>query len=225
VVYALLGKSEDAIADLEAVLGELAGATGTSLVEFRNTREQWLRDLKEGKDLATAEFLDGLRTETIDRNAFPDPDLLEPEDFTRDHFSQILEDRGFHNMGLVDVEGLEAEEHVFGYESGCTVGITIVGPESDISGISMSLLGCTQDEILPSALWFLRMLVLEDPSQEYDSFESGQGYAWMLGELGDVLAGETDQAEVKEIHGIAFTAEADEQEDTGRDIVIDAFRQ
>jgi tetratricopeptide (TPR) repeat protein len=202
LAYAMLGMEEEAIADFDIVINELGSALDPSLVEIRESREKWVADLEAGVDFNTPEFLEELQADEGDPNALPEPDLLQPEDYTRAHFSQLLKNDGFYNDGVeVNANDVEIETHFIVFND-CTNGVFLVGPEEETWGLQMLLFGCTEDQVSAETLWFLKMLFHPDPHADIDSIEVGQGYAWMVKDVMDVFAGEIDESEAKEIAGI-----------------------
>jgi tetratricopeptide (TPR) repeat protein len=223
LVYAMLGRTDEAIADFEKVIEEFEGNTDLPIVEIRETREKWLADLMAGIDFTTPEFLEELQADEVDPNAFPEPDRLQAEDYTRARFSQVLQNDGFFNAGVeVNANDVEIETHVLVFND-CTNAIFLVGPEEEIWGAQMFLYGCTEDQVIAESLWFLQLLLYEDSHADYDGIEIGRGYAWIMKDVKDVYNGEITETDVKVISGIEFTASAIENPELGSGITIIAF--
>jgi hypothetical protein len=223
LAYALLGRNADAVADFEEVIEELEGVSDQSLVEIRESREQWVADLGAGKDLNTPEFLEELQAEEIDQNAFPEPEVLQAKDYTRTHFSKSLKNDGFRSSGVFTTDSGVEYEHQYLAFNGCGVSIFIIGPETETWGIDLILWECTKDQVIGETLWFLQFVLYQDPQAKTDGIEVGQGYAWIMKDVMDVYAGEIDETDEEGISGIDFTAAAMEDADLGSGINISAF--
>lgn len=223
VAYAMLGRTDEAVADFQKVIEEYEGSIDLPVVEIRESREKWVADLIAGVDFTGPEFLEELQAREVDPDAFPEPVRLQAEDYTRAYFSQVLQNDGFYNGGVeVDANGVEIETHVIVFND-CTNGIFIAGPQEEIWGAQMFLYGCTQDEVLAESMWFLQLLLYEDAHANNDGIEIGRGYAWIMKDVMDVYNGEITESGEKDISGIEFTASVIDNPDLGSGITIVAY--
>jgi tetratricopeptide (TPR) repeat protein len=225
-VYAMLGRTEAAIADFSRVIEEIESTSGSSLREWREIRQRWVAQLMAGDDIATRELLEDLRADGTDPNAREDPDILDVDGYTRARFQRVLGGLGFAHRGLVeDSRGTIVDQHLFVFDDGCRFAVYLSGPGTGLLGVTMDLVACSEGQVYLGALTFQQMLIQENPhEEEVDSVEMGQGYVWLMQDVRAVFAGDVDETAAREIHGIAFSSEAVEYEEFGSGVRLIARR-
>ncbi len=218
VVYGMLGRTEEAISDFEHVLGMGEDDEFGFYTEMIEERQQWLEAIKNGENPFTPELLEKLRLESIDPNAYPDPELL--EDYSRPHFSQILKQDGFVQVDSgVNDSGVEYE--MYGLKFGtCYNYIVLFGPESEIMESRMLLMDCTEDQFVAEMRWFAKLLLMSNPREDNDCIALGEWFAWELTELQDLVDGTIDQTEEFSVRQLTFVANREEDEERGTVISI-----
>lgn len=160
LVYALLGKTEDAIADFEAVMQYRDQANDPELSSFYNSRQAWLTDLKAGKNPFTPQVLAGLIQGDI-RVSKPSVPSGSPNDRSREAFLQTAAKLGF---SFSEVNKYGAREMVVGWlEKGdCLAGLTLLGPAQAIQEAVLHLGSSCELDSQDLVLW-LPYQFLADP--------------------------------------------------------------
>ncbi|MGD2026170.1 MAG: tetratricopeptide repeat protein [Anaerolineales bacterium] len=218
MVYGMLGRTEDAISDFEQVLEMGEDDEFGFYADLIEERKQWLEALKNGEDPFTPELLEKLQQESIDPDAYPEPEML--TDYSRQHFVQTLESDGFDFVGSGETPA-GVEYMAYGVISGeCQIIVGIYGSEDEILSSRLVLNGCKDDQLRGEIGWFGRLMLLSDPYQEADDcFSLGELYAWQITEVDSLIAKDTSITNEIHISEIRFQAGWD---DSGTALRIDA---
>lgn len=217
LVYGMLGRTEEAITDFERVLSWAEENPGGLPAEMAASRQEWLDTLKQGENPFSSEVLEQLRTEAIDPLAYPEPEML--EDYSRQHFVDILEKDGFF---LVEsgVEDNDLEYEFYGLMSGeCMIGVVLLGPEDEIIQARMVLNGCEEYQYIPELRWFAKLLMLNNPREDIDCIQMGEWYAWELTELQNLVEGEIRKTDFS-VGNVEFTAVREDDPESGTWITL-----
>jgi hypothetical protein len=217
VVYAMLGRTEEAVAEFEEVfaLAEDDPSIPSSLVKERSL---WVKALKNGENPFTDITMEALQLESIDPYAYPEPQLL--EDYSLQHFTQILSQDGFVlvDTGVTD-EGIQIE--MYGLQFGtCTNYLGLFLVEDKVVMSKMILIGCNEEQFIAEMRWFAKLLLMNDPREDIDCIAMGEWYAWELTDLRDLVSGEIDQMVRFFVRGLTFEADRVEDPDNGTTITI-----
>lgn len=208
VVYAMLGRNEDALREFKQVLLLTEDDPYGLYAEMKEQRQQWVTALQDGDNPFNPQFLEQLRQESIDPNAYPEPVIL--EDFSGEHFIEVLEKDGFI---LVEkgVNNRGVDYAFYGLKAGnCAIRVILFEPEENFSEAKMILNNCTETQYIAELRWFFKFLLLDDPNQDTDCIDLGKWRAWELTELQDLLSGEIQHTEEFSIRQFNFYAEAEQ---------------
>ncbi|HAY83951.1 MAG TPA: hypothetical protein DCY42_03230 [Chloroflexi bacterium] len=205
VVYAMLGKTEEAISDFEQVFALAEDDPFGFYTDLVDERKLWATALQNGEDPFTPEVLEILKQETIDPDAYPDPELL--EDFSGQHFTKILEQDGFV---LVDsgVNDSGVEYKFYGLVAGeCMIRVVLFDPDQEFTQAKMILNGCSDEQYLAELRWFVKFLLWEDPRADADCVYLGQWRGWELTMLPKLMTGEVQATDEFKLRDVKFVAE------------------
>jgi tetratricopeptide (TPR) repeat protein len=198
LVYAQLGRSDEAIADFQVVVDDLKGQTSPDLKKIYTERGKWMKELQSGQNPITPEVLAGLREDdTKVSTPFFDPGT--EADRTRSAFVKAAsEDLGYSFGEVTEVNGQEA---VIGKlsEGDCLAEMSLIGPETGIKGAILMLAGCPDETQQGYAQWFMGKLLLTYP-------EEIQSLVWGTTDLYYVIEGDQKEPVTKEIGDVTFTA-------------------
>lgn len=200
LVYALLGKSDAAAEDFQAVVDELKTSTKAEEKEIYATRLVWIDTLKAGENPITEDVLAELRIGETSEIALP---------------TQTADERGAP-LAILDVKKA-AEEQGFkqfepmadfeipstiGYyvEGSCNAGLLLSDPDQPLVMISLTLIGCSDDEQQGLAMWLVDV-VFSNKS------DKANAYVWSFNDLYYVIEGVKTKTETATIGGFKMIAE------------------
>jgi hypothetical protein len=205
LVYAQLGRSDEAIADFQAVVDGLENETNPDLKKIYTERQEWLAELKAGKNPITPELLAQLREGDISVST-PIWDPGKEADRTRSAFVQAAEAQGFLFGEVTDVNGQEA---VVGQRTNgtCVGELMLTGPQAGITEATLKLTGCQDSDQQGYVNWFMGQILFTHP-------EEILSLVWSITDVYYVIEGEQEETITKEIGDVTFSAGREPEIDT-----------
>jgi hypothetical protein len=202
ITYALLGRYEEAIADFEVVVTDLEGKDFDSALAMRL---DWITVLEAGGNPFSPEALAELQTEYTRMVEEMPIYIPEEVDLSREALKSRFENYDFIFKAL---ETIDSEEVLIGsYQEGeCKEGVSINGPEDEVSFVSLAVNGCKDDFTQGEFSWFMSLFFTESDYM-VDSPCLGKVFAWTITDIYYVIQGiQTDPVSI-EIEGVVFTVE------------------
>jgi tetratricopeptide (TPR) repeat protein len=203
VVYALLDRYEEAIADFEVVIDSLEGDPNYS--NILETRLDWVSDLEAGNNPITPNVLEELRTKYTMRVSEEDSTYVpKTVDFSRSSLQARIEDQGYI---FKEPEMIGGEEVLIGTfaEANCEKMIELYGSESRIVSAAISIYGCTDAYKQGDALWFMGLFIQESSDLE-DNPLLGKLIAWSIIDIYYIIEGFESSEVTKGIGNITYSA-------------------
>jgi hypothetical protein len=195
VCYGQLGMSDQAIADFQAVVDDLAGATSSHLQAIAALRQTWLTALQEGDNPFTPQVLAELRDESraTTGTTTPEPVTVAP---SRAAVQQAAKEM---NFTFGDVQTIAGQEVVMGMhvEGSCMVFLGLTGSEADLTGILIEVIGCSENAQSGAVYWLMDTLL---PGKR----EKALAIVYMVVDVYDVIEGERETTGEKEIGNLIF---------------------
>ena len=195
VCYGQLGMSDQAIADFQAVVDDLAGTTSSHLQAIAALRQTWLTALQEGDNPFTPQVLAELRDESraTTGTTTPEPVTAAP---SRAAIQQAAKEMDF-TFG--DVQTIAGQEVVMGMhvEGSCMVFLGLTGSEADLTGILIEVIGCSENAQSGAVYWLMDTLL---PGKR----EKALAIVYMVMDVYDVIEGEHETTGEKEIGNVIF---------------------
>jgi hypothetical protein len=214
----MLGRTEEAVAEFEEVLALAEDDPLSFTPEMVEERSQWITALNNGEDSFTAETLASLQAESIDPYAYPEPEYL--EDYSLQHFTQILSQDGFI---LVDsgTNDSGTQYEMYGLKFGtCYNYVGLFFAEDNVGMARMILAGCDEEQFIAEMRWFAKLLLMANPREDMDCIEMGEWYAWELTDLRDLVAEEIEQTAEYTVREVSFEAYREDNPDLGMTMII-----
>jgi hypothetical protein len=204
ITYAMLGRFDDALQDIEIVIADLEeNYPDSSILQLR---VDWASALERGENPFTPEVLTVLKTEytmMVDEVPVYDP----PEvDYSREAFQAKLEE---YDFAFGEVETEDGDEVLIGkqQDGSCQQGIKLVGPEERVSTVKLSVFGCTDAVTQGNITGFMGMFYYNDGEDEFfGSRLFGRVIAWIVTDVYYVIEGVQQDPVSVEIENIRFTA-------------------
>jgi hypothetical protein len=190
VCYGQLGMSDEAIADFQAVVDDLAGTTSPSLRAIAAQRQAWLTALQEGDNPFTPEVLAELQDETsaVTSIATPEPLTVTPSWATVQQAAKEMD------FTFGDVQTIAGQEVVMGMhvEGSCMIFLGLTGSEAGLTGVLMEVIGCSENAQSGAAFWLMDTLL---PGNR----EKALAIVYMVVDVYYVIEGERETTGEKEI--------------------------
>lgn len=196
VAYAQLGKTQEALADFQAVVDDMKDSADPSLKAIATERQKWITSLEKGVNPITPEVLAQLRDETKDVVATSTP-VPSTVVVSRAAVQESAGEAGF-TFGEVDASG--GEETLTGNQADgdCEAVLKLVGPETGLTAVSLQTSGCTDDEQSGLAYWFMTALL---PGER----EQAKAIVHLVLAVYYVIEGEITTTGEQEIGNVVFT--------------------
>lgn len=197
VVYAQLGMVEEALADFEAVVDDLAGTSNPELRAIHDKRQEWIEALQSGINPITAEVLIELQEETL-AVRYDSPPEQPNVVVTRSYMQEVAEESGFVFEAATEIGG---EESVTGEmrDGSCRAVIVLAGPAHEIERATLQLTGCDDSTSSGHTMWFMTELLQQEA-------ETVRAMVWLVTDVYYVIEKLEEMTVPKEIGGIQFTA-------------------
>lgn len=201
VAYAQLGKTQEALADFQAVVDDMKDSTDPSLKAIATERQTWITSLEKGVNPITPEVLAQLRDETKDVVATSTP-VSGTFVVSRAAVQESAGEAGF-TFGEVDVSG--GEETLTGNreDGDCSTSLKLVGPETGLTAASLQASGCTDDDQSGLAYWFMTALL---PGER----EQAKAIVHLVLDVYYVIEGDIATTGEQEIGNVVFTTSRSE---------------
>ena len=204
ITYAMLGRFDDALQDLEIVIADLEeNYPDSRLLQFR---VDWASALERGEDPFSQDVLDTLKndyTMMVDEApVYVPPDM----DYSRETFQRKLEG---YDFAFGEVETEDGEEVLIGrqQDGACQQGVKLVGAQEEISTVKLSVFGCSDAFTQGNITQFMGIFYFNDhESETWGAPVFGRVIAWIVTDVYYVIEGmQLDPVSV-EIENIRFTA-------------------
>ncbi len=219
VVYAQLGMVEEALADFEAVVTGLESAEDPELRAIRDRRQGWIDALRSGVNPITAEVLVELQEETGVARPEPRPTGTAAA-LTRAHALEGAEQQGFVFETVTELGG---QESVTGErrQGGCNATLVLSGPAVAMENATLQLVGCDDETQSGHILWFMGLLLQEDPEDVRTMLEGAEivrAMVWLITDVYDVIEGQEEGTAPKEIGDLTVTARRSSEPQPGIEV-------
>ena len=205
LAYGMLGRMEESIAAFKEMFNLLG--TGVILCDIcePTDRGSWIEAMESGEDPFTPEVLEALRQETIDPAALPEGEVR--TEYTFAYFTEFLKQDGFEFYASDTTFIGPVDYYTFDVGS-CGILVGVIGDEEEFYFTSLTLVGCTQEQMRVEIGWFGRLMLLADPYQNADDCTPlGQFFAWQITEIDSLINGDILETSEFELDNITFMAQ------------------
>jgi len=205
LTYALLGRTEEAIADFNQLF-ELVETDPSLDDEWIEFRREWVLELEAGKNPFTEEFLDKLLADEVNPDIVKEPNLLMTEDYIRTNFSQVIQKHwGVNSEGVRDIEGAPVELLLLLDSDECIVDVHLVGPPEPLyfTAVLSFETRCSLETVEYYGTEFIYIL-LHNPLEMPESSQFGRGVFWFYNDAYNAFMG--NPSEQITLNGLVFTA-------------------
>jgi hypothetical protein len=210
---AQLGNTDAAITDFRAVVDDLEGATDPELQAIRADRQAWIAALEAGDNPITADVLAKLREEWRAPPTAPVRCAPREGAITRSALVEVASAEGFE---FGEVSAAAGQESVTGELSwdGCSSSLSLVGPETGITGGGLRVHGCDDQTQSGIAFWFMAEFLQGDA-------ECAQAMVWTVTDLYYVIEGAKEAATPRTIGDVTFSARSISDAEPGLEITAE----